>query len=69
MKFRTFAAAAAATSMVAAAPVIAADRTVAPVSDESEMGGSIVLAILAVAAIVAGIVIAVDSGDDEPVSA
>ena len=69
MKFRTLAAAAAVTSMVAA-PVVAADRAVAPVSDESELGGSWVLAVLAAAAIIAGIVIAVDSGDeDEPVSA
>lgn len=69
MKFRTLAAVAAATSLVAA-PVVAADRAAAPISDESEMGGSVILAILAVAAIVAGIVIAVDSGnEDEPVSA
>jgi hypothetical protein len=69
MKFRTLAAAAAVASMVAA-PVIAADRPAAPISDESELGGSVVLAVLAVAAIIAGIVIAVDSGnEDEPVSA
>ena len=69
MKFRTLAAAAAVTSMVAA-PVVAADRTVAPVEGESEMGGSIILALLAAAAIIAGIYIAVDSGnEDEPVSA
>ena len=69
MKFRTLAAVAAATSMVAA-PVVAADRAAAPVSGESEMGGSWVLAILAAAAFIAAIVIAVDSGnEDEPVSA
>lgn len=69
MKFRMFAAAAAVASMVAA-PVVAADRVAAPVEGESEMGGSIVLAVLAAAAIIAGIVIAIDSGDeDEPVSA
>ena len=70
MKFRTLAAAAAVTTMVAA-PVIAADRSVAPVSGESELHGSaIFLALLAAAAVIAGIVIAVDSGNnDEPVSA
>lgn len=69
MKFRTLAVAAAVTSMVAA-PVVAADRPVAPISGESEMGGSILIALLAAAAVVAGIVIAVDSGnEDEPVSA
>ena len=69
MKFRTLAADAAVTSMVAA-PVIAADRSAAPVSGESEMGGSLLLAVLAAAAVIAGIVIAVDSGnDDQPVSA
>lgn len=69
MKFRTLAAAAAVTTMVAA-PVIAADRPAAPVSGESEMGGSIVLGLLAAAAIIAGIYIAVDSGnEDDPVSA
>ena len=69
MKFRTLAAATAVTAMVAA-PVVAADRAAAPVSGESEMGGSVVLAVLAAAAIIAGIYIAVDSGDeDEAVSA
>ena len=53
-----------------AAPVIAADRAAAPVSGESEMGGSVVLGLLAAAAIIAGIYIAVDSGnEDDPVSA
>ena len=68
MKFRTLAAAAAVTSMVAA-PVVAADRAAAPVSGESEMGGSWILAILAAAAVIAGIVIAIDSGEDNPISA
>jgi hypothetical protein len=68
MKFRTLAAAAAVATM-GAVPAIAADRTAAPVSGESEMGGSIVIALLAAAAVIAGIIIAVDSGDDEPVSA
>jgi hypothetical protein len=68
MKFRTLAAAAAVATM-GAVPALAADRTAAPISDESEMGGSIVLAILAAAAFIAAIVIAVDGGDDDPVSA
>ena len=70
MKFRTLAAAVAVTSMVTA-PVIAAERTAAPVNGESHFtGSSIVLAILAAAAVIGGIVIAVDSGNnDEPVSA
>jgi hypothetical protein len=68
MKFRTLAAAAAVATM-GAVPALAADRTAAPVSDESEMGGSIVLAILAAAAFIAAIYIAVDGGDDDPVSA
>ncbi|WP_374409134.1 hypothetical protein [Pelagerythrobacter sp.] len=78
MKFRNLLAATAAISM-AAAPAIAqsassAERAVAPISSESELGGDsdgsgVILAILAVAAIVAGIVIAVGGDDDEPVSA
>lgn len=69
MKFRTLAAAAAVTSMAVAPAVVAADRVAAPVSGESEMGGSLILAILAAAAVIAGIVIAVDGGNDRPVSA
>lgn len=70
MKFRTLAAVAAVSSLVVA-PAIAADRSVAPVSGESELaGGGIVLALLAAAAVIGAIVIAADSGDlDEPVSA
>jgi hypothetical protein len=69
MKFRTLAAVAAVTSMAVAPAVVAADRVAAPVSEESEMGGSLILAILAAAAFITAIVIAVDSGNDTPVSA
>jgi hypothetical protein len=79
MKFRNLLAATAALSM-AASPAIAqsapsVDRAAAPVAGESEMGGDadgtgIILAILAVAAVVAGIVIAVgDDEDGDPISA
>lgn len=70
MKFRTLAAVAAVSSLVVA-PAIAADRSVAPVSDESELaGGGIILGLLAAAAVIGAIVIAADSGNlDEPVSA
>lgn len=70
MKIRNLAAAAAALSLVAA-PVVAqsaSERSSAPAEEGSEMGGtSWILAILAFAAIIAGIIIAVD-GDDDPVS-
>lgn len=69
MKLRNVAAAAAALTLVASPAVAQAERASAPVSDESEIGGSgMVLAILAVAAIIAGLIILVDDGDD-PVSA
>ena len=71
MKFRTLAAAAAAVSM-ATAPAVAApvSRDVAPVEADSELGGSgVILGILAAALVIAGIIIAVDGGDDDPISA
>ncbi len=74
MKFSTIAAAAAVVSL-AATPAIAEanfDRSIAPVEGESalEGEGSIFLALLAAAAIIAGIVIASGgTSDDEPVSA
>ena len=73
MKFRTLAAAAAAIT-VAATPAIAEasfDRVAAPVSGESELegGSGILLAVLAAAAVIAGIVLVADGGDDDPVSA
>ncbi|OBX19118.1 hypothetical protein A9995_08225 [Erythrobacter sp. QSSC1-22B] len=69
MKFRFLAAAAAAVTM-AATPAIAADRVSAPVEGESEIGGgvSIIVALLAAAAVIGGIFIAVDNGDDDAVS-
>lgn len=71
MKIRTLAAAAAVLSL-ATAPAIAEislDRTPAPVEGESEVGGGsgLLIAILAGAAVIAGIVIAADD-DDAPVS-
>jgi hypothetical protein len=69
MKFRFLAAAAAAVTM-AATPAIAADRVSAPIEGESEIGGgvSIIVALLAAAAVIGGIFIAVDNGDDDAVS-
>ncbi|MCL4672844.1 MAG: hypothetical protein KJZ64_07890 [Sphingomonadaceae bacterium] len=79
MKIRTMLAATAALSM-AATPVLAnaapaIERAAAPVAGESDFGGeqsgeAIILAILAIAAIIAGIVVAAGSGnDDNPISA
>ena len=71
MKFRTLTAAAAALSM-ATAPAIAApvSRDSAPVEAQSELGGTgVILGILAAAAIIAGIIIAADGGDNDPISA
>lgn len=71
MKFRTFVAATAAATL-ATAPVVAADRTSAPVEGESEVGGgstSLIIAILAAAAFIGGLYIAIEgSGDDDPIS-
>ena len=70
MKIRTLAATAAVLSL-ATAPAIAEvslDRAPAPANKKSELGGSgLLIAILAGAAVIAGIVIAAD-GDDDPVS-
>jgi hypothetical protein len=73
MKFRTLAAAAAAIT-VAATPAIAEasfDVAAAPVSGKSKLegGSGTILAILAAAAIIAGIVLVADGGSDAPVSA
>jgi hypothetical protein len=74
MKFSTIAAAAAVVSL-AATPAIAEanfDRSAAPIEGESalEGEGSILLALLAAAAIIAGIIIAADGTEnDEPISA
>lgn len=70
MTFRKLAAAAAALSLTAApiAAQAATQRTAAPAEEGSEMSGSTwILALLAFAAIIAGIIIAVD-GSDDPVS-
>lgn len=70
MKLRNAAAAAAALTLVASPVVAQTERATAPVSDESEMGrgSSMILAILAIAAVIAGIIILVDDSDDEAVS-
>ena len=76
MKFRNLLAATAAVSL-AASPALAqsanADRAAAPVADANELGddaggAGIILAILAAAAIIAGIIIAGDNEDDVPTS-
>lgn len=70
MKLRNLVAAAAALTLVASPAVAQADRASAPISDESEIGGSnIVLAILAVAAVIAGLILLLDNNDDDSVSA
>lgn len=78
MKFRTIALATAALSL-AASPAIAEvsfgnaafDRALAPIEGESEAGESgsgIILAVLAAAAVLGGVVAATGSGDDNAVS-
>lgn len=79
MKFRNLLAATAAVSL-AASPAMAqkaqttqADRAAAPVKKDSELGGKaggagIILAILAAAAIIGGIVIAGSNKSDTPAS-
>ncbi|QFT77035.1 hypothetical protein [Erythrobacter sp. THAF29] len=73
MKFRNVALATAAVSL-AASPAIAEaafDRSTAPVEGESELegGSGILIAILAAAAIIAGIIVAADdNGEDLPTS-
>ena len=71
MKIRTLPAAAAVLSL-ATAPAIAEvslDRAPAPVEGESQLqgGSGLLIAVLAAAAVIAGIVIAAD-GDADPVS-
>ena len=72
MKARNILAGTAALTL-AAAPAIAQvdlDRAAAPVAGESDATGTgIVLGVLALAAIIAGIVIAADDSEDFPVSA
>lgn len=71
MKVRNIAAVAAALTLVASPAVAQAERVSAPVSDESEMGrgSGLILAILAVAAVIAGIIILVDNNEDDSISA
>lgn len=71
MKIRTLALATAAVSL-AASPAIAEaafERSVAPVSGESELegGSGILIAVLAAAAVIGGIIVIADD-DDEPAS-
>ncbi len=73
MKFRNIAVATAALSL-AATPAIAEaafSPAVAPVEGESELGGEngILIAVLAGAAVIAGIIIIADDDDDAPISA
>ena len=69
MKFRNLAAAAAALSLTAApvAAQAASQRAAAPVEQGSEMRGNWLLALLAFATIIAGIIIATKSNNN-PVS-
>lgn len=61
----------AALALVAAPAFAQADRTSEPQADAQQIGtgSGLVLAILAIAAIIAGIVIAADGGNDTPLSA
>ncbi len=75
MKFRNLLAATAALSLVAT-PALArtsanVDRVSAPVTQgESKLEGTgMILAILAAAAVIGGIIIAADGGNDTPISA
>lgn len=69
MKKRFVALATAAATMVAA-PIVAnaapAVRAAAPVDGEQELGGNILIAILAVAAVIAGIIIIADDKPSSP---
>ena len=72
MKLRNFLAATAAVALTAApvaaqAAVADVARTGTPVEGE-ELGGSLLLPILAVIAVVVGIVLITDDGDEEPAS-
>ena len=71
MKARNILAATAALTL-AAAPAIAQsqiDRASAPVAGESEaIGSGVILGVLALAAIIAGIVVAADSSEEFPAS-
>lgn len=63
-------AAAALAFVPAVASAQSADRAAPAVSQDENMEGSgVIIAVLAVAAVIAGIIVAVDGGDDAPVSA
>lgn len=66
MSIRTVAAAAAALSLAASPALAQTERTSAPAAETNEIGSGsgLILAILAVAAIIAGIIILADSNDD-----
>ena len=68
---RTMILAAAASAMAVAAPVAAVDRTVAPIDEASELGAGPGLSVLALVAVVAGLIALSDvlEDDDAPVSA
>ena len=71
MKIRNAALAMAALSLATAPAIAQADftRALAPVEGESEIAGpSILLGVLPAAAVVAGVVIAADGGNDSSVS-
>jgi hypothetical protein len=69
MTFRNIAAAAAALTLAASPAMAQAERTSAPTEETAEMGGSsLILAILAIAAVVIGVIIAADNGDGDVVS-
>lgn len=72
MTKRNLALAAAAASL-AVVPVAAqaapVDRTVAPVEGENELRGNMILLALAAVAIVVGIILIADNGDDDSISA
>ncbi|MGI8944155.1 MAG: hypothetical protein ACR2FJ_08000, partial [Qipengyuania sp.] len=59
-----------AAASLAVAPAVAAERTAAPIESESEMGrgSGVIVGILALAAIIAAIIIALDNGNDDPFS-
>jgi hypothetical protein len=70
MKVRNLAAAAAAVTLMAApvAAQAAPQRAAAPTEQSNELASSWIIALVAIAAVIAGIVIATN-GDNDPVSA
>ena len=76
MSFRKLSVATAVALSVTSAPLLAANpasslsvaRASASLDDESELGGGILIPLLALAAVVTGIIVAVDDDEDEPKS-